>query len=479
MLRAISIICRFHLSRWVSSLLAAVFLIVLASSGHGQQPPAPTPSPTPQTPPPVAPAPVVVPPAQSAAPANPLTAAEAVQLALTQASAFQQAQLSERLAAEDVRQAQAAFLPKLASPSTFIYTSPLLGVPRDTPPSPSFIANNAVTESEALVGVTGEVDLAGRLRATLRRNRALLEAAHAGTEAARRALIQATAEAYYGLALAAAKRRSSELNVAAAEEFERITSLLASGGEVAQVDLLRARLQTTARRDELEQARANESAAADSLRVFVGYDFSAPVAVADLSMTAPQPGDVERFTAEAIAQRPEFAQFEAQRRAARLDVVLARAERRPQLTYNVVGGFDTDSLKPEPLRQHTGTAATLSLTIPIFDWGASKSREQQARLRAKSFESERDLAVRNFTQQFYGARAQALAAASRYQIFNASVADAEKNVQASIARYRSGEAPIIEVSDALTTLATQRAALYQALFDYKQARARLLQVTGQ
>src|SRR5438094_488558 len=58
------------------------------------------------------------------APAPLLTPAEAVRLALLQASSFQQAQLNEQIAAEDVRQAQIAFLPRLASPSSFIYNSP-------------------------------------------------------------------------------------------------------------------------------------------------------------------------------------------------------------------------------------------------------------------------------------------------------------------------------------------------------------------
>jgi len=50
---------------------------------------------------------------------------------------------------------------------------------------------------------------------------------------------------------------------------------------------------------------------------------------------------------------------------------------------------------------------------------------------------------------------------------------------ASIARYRAGEAQIIEVTDAQTMLVTQRAALYQALFDYQTALGRLRQATGQ
>ncbi|HZS04987.1 MAG TPA: TolC family protein [Blastocatellia bacterium] len=462
------------------ALLKILLIVVTAGVGYGQNPtPAPAP-PAQQPTAPTAPPPQNAPPAQPATPATaPLSLDDVTRLALAQASAFQQAQINERLAAEDVRQAQLAFLPRLTSPSTFIYTSPEIGVPATTPRTPAFIAANAVTEYEALIGVTGELDLAGRLRATLRRNRALLEAAHAGTEAARRALVQATAEAYYGLALAAARRSSAELSLSAAQEFERITSLLVGGGEVAEVDLVRARLQTATRRDELEQARAVESAAADSLRVFLGSNFTAPLAVADLSRGLPGTGEVERFTDEAITHRPEFAQFEAQRRAAEFDIRLARAERRPLLTYNLAGGFDTDSLRAEPLRQHSGATGTVSLTIPIFDWGASRSRERQAQLRAQALESTRLLTLRGFAQQFYSARAQALSAAARARIIGASLPDAERNVELSVARYRAGEAQIIEVTDAQNTLAAQRAAYYQALFDYRVALTRLRQATGQ
>jgi outer membrane protein TolC len=59
------------------------------------------------------------------------------------------------------------------------------------------------------------------------------------------------------------------------------------------------------------------------------------------------------------------------------------------------------------------------------------------------------------------------------------VLQAQDNLAASIARYRAGEAQIIEVTDAQTMLVTQRAALYQALFDYQTALGRLRQATGQ
>ena len=409
-----------------------------------------------------------------------LTLDEAVRLALGQASLFEQAKLNERIAAEDVKQARAAFLPRVVSPLSIVYTTPSSAEP--LPGSarvPSFIAANAVGEYQALAGMAGELDVAGRLRAGLKRSRALLEAAHAGTEVARRDLVQAVTENYYGLALATARRRVAEQALAAAEEFERITGLLVNGGEVAQVDLIRARLQTASRRDEMEQARANEAAVADILRSLTGQDFDASIQVIDLLTMVPEQKEIDRYAVTSITTRPEFSQFDAVRRAAEQEISLARSDRRPQLVYSINGGFDSDTVRSAMIREHLGGVLSLGLTIPIFDWGSSKSRERQARLRIQSVETDRALSRRIFTQQFNTSHSQAVSAMVRYRIVNSSIADAEKNVTTSIARYRAGEASIIEVTDAQGTLASQRAALAQALFDFQVSAARLKTAAGQ
>ena len=446
----------------------------------GPKPGVPSPSPIPSATqaPVVSPSPSVSLTTQSSQRPGVLTLDDALRLANALASSLTQAGLNEKIAAEDVRQAQAAFLPRVTAPLSYLYTSPALGVPPGTPRTPSFIANNAISEYEAFTNVSGDIDIAGRLRATLARNRALLEAAHAGTEVARRALAQAVIDAYYGLALATAQRSAAEQNLAAAEEFERITSLLLSGGEVASVDLTRAQLQTIGRRDELERARANEEVAAGSLRVLVGYDFTRPISATDLALAGPVDSEFQQFKLNDISRRPEFAQFEAQVRAAKQEIRIARADRLPQLSYSILGGFDTDSLRPPRLKEHTGISGAISLNIPVFDWGASRSRERQARLRAEIAENERTIASRGFTQQFYVAQAQVASAAARIRLAGIGVTEAQSNLDASIARYRAGEAQIIEVTDALTTLAAQRFALYQAIFDYQTALARLRQATG-
>ncbi len=443
----------------------AVLLALLCLSASRAQ--APSPSPTPQTSPPTQPGST-----------DQITLDEALRLANAQASTYQTAVINERIAAEDVRQAQAAFLPKVSTPLSYLYASPARGLPPGEPRTPSFVSADGIGVTDALVNVAGDLDVAGRLRATLAKNRALLAAAHAGTEAARRALAQAVIETYYGLALANAQRRAAEGNLAAAEEFEHITGLLLSGGEVAPVDLTRAQLQTLTRRDELQRAEANESVAAGALRVFVGYEFSRPINTTDLALAIPIDSEYRQFRVEDVSRRPEFVQLEQEVRAAQQDIRIARADRLPSLSYSINGGFDTDSIKRPRLRQHTGVSAGISLSIPIFDWGATRSREQQARLRADLAENERTLALRGFTQQFYAARAQVESAVARIALAREGITKGENNVAASIARYRAGEAQIVEVTDAQTTLVEQRNALYQAIFDYQTALARLKQTTG-
>ncbi len=436
--------------------LAVLLALVCFSASYAQ---VPSPSPTP--------------------PIESLTLDEALRLANTQASSFRTSVLNERIAAEDVRQAQAAFLPRVSAPLSYIYTSPALGLPPGEPRAPSFVSADGIGVTDALVNVSGDFDIAGRLRATATRSRALLAAARAGTEVARRALAQAVVEAYYGLALANAQRRAAETNLNAALEFENITSLLLSGGEVAPVDLTRAQLQTTTRRDELQRARASEEIAAGALRVFVGYEFSRAINTIDLALALPSDSEYRQFKAEDVPRRPEFVQLEQQLRAARAEIKIARADRLPSLSYSINGGFDTDSLKEPRLKEHTGVSAAISFSIPIFDWGASRSRQRQAQLRVELAENERTVALRGLTQQFYAAQAQAETAATRIALAREGVIKAQDNITASIARYRAGEAQIVEVTDAQTTLVEQRNALYQAIFDYQTALSRLRQATGQ
>jgi outer membrane protein TolC len=412
--------------------------------------------------------------AAAPAPAPPLSLPAATSAALQQVSQLQQAQIQEQVAAEDLKQARAALLPRLRDSFTLTYNSPAR--PPGDPASPSFLSADAVHAYENLFGVAGEWNLG--LVAAVRRNRALLDAARAGTEVARRALVRGVGESYYGAALATAKRIAAEESLRAAEEFEHVTELNFRAGEVPEVDAIRARLQTAARRDDLAQAREAELIADASLGTLLGYGFERTPSIEPL----PQSVDVhllESLTAAGIARRPELAQLAAESRAARADVAGARSAFLPSITYSVDRGFNSESLQPADVRQHRGTLAMAGIDVPLFDWGATRSRLRQAQLQARAAEVQRELTMRELQLEFVTARQEATTAAERVENARAALADAERNVTISIARYRAGEAPISEATDAQTTRAQQRLALQQALADFQVALSHLREAAGE
>ena len=246
-----------------------------------------------------------------AGPARSLTVEEAIALALAQTNAYQQSQLEERIAAQDVKQARTAFLPQLTVPLTYFGTTPSQVRAEGDPLTFSYVSSSAINETIGLFNAAGEIDISGRLRASLRRSRHLLAAAQAGTLVARRALALETVDAYYGLVLARQKRRLAEETLSLAEGFLKVTEGMLQRGEGEESDVLRARATVSAGRDALEQARSGEVAAMDLLRVLTGVDFATPIDVSRIAQNLPTASDFSSYTEELIKARPRAAWLSA------------------------------------------------------------------------------------------------------------------------------------------------------------------------
>ncbi len=400
-----------------------------------------------------------------------LTVDEAVALALANASAYQQSLLDEQSAREDIRQARTAFLPQFSMPLGYIGTTPSRVRAPGDPLTFSFTSASAINETTAFLNATGPIDLSGRLRASLRRSRALLGAARAGTLVARRDLVLATVDAYYGLVLARQKRRLGDETLALAEAFANLAERLRQRGEGEEADVFRARSAAAVRRDELEQARLAESAAMSLLRVLTGVDFVTHVGVTRLTQDVPTVADFMGYTEELVRTRPELAQLDAQKQAALADERVARSELLPELTYGLNAGFDAADVGR--LRQYSGGSAVISLNIPIWNFGASKSRATQARLRARSLELQRDNTLQQLRQEFYTQRAAALSALARIKLAETAANAAQQNLNLIFVRYRQNNAAITDVLDAQANYAATRLAYYQAITDYHTARVGL------
>lgn len=400
-----------------------------------------------------------------------VTVDDAVTLALSNASLYEQSLIDERIAREDLRQARAAFFPQLNLPLTYTGITPSrLRNPGD-PLTLSFVSGSAINETTALMNVSGTVDLAGRLRAALSRSRALLEAASAGTRVARRELALAAVDAYYALALTRQRRRLADETLALAEGFVNVAEGLKVRGEGEETDLFRARAAAATARDALEQARSAEFAAMNLLRTLTGIDFNTEIIVARLTDRVPTASDFNSYTEEIIRSRPELEQIDAQKRAARADARAARRELLPDLSYSLNGGFDAGDFRP--LGRYAGGSAIISLNVPVFNFGTSRSRERQARLRSEQLDIQRELLTRQLRQEFYINRANALGAIERIRDMRLAAEASQQNLTSVFVRYRTKKATILDVIDAQTNYAETRTAYYQAIVDYYTSRVRL------
>lgn len=400
-----------------------------------------------------------------------LSVEQAVTLALDNATSLRVAQFDEQIAGEDVKQARAGLLPQINMPLTYWGTTPSTVRQPGDPLTFSFAASSAINESLGFLSVNGTIDIAGKLRADLKRSRALLAAAHAGTLAARRSLVIATIDAYFGLALTRQRRRLADEALALAEGLASVTEEQQKRGAASETDVLRTRSAARSRRDEFAQAQLAESLAMSQLRVLTGLDYATYITTVRLSDSAPQLMDLLGYREDTIMLRPELAQLDAQKHAALAEARAARRERWPQLTYSLNGGFDAANFRP--LGRYSGGDAIITLNVPIFNFGASKSRATQAELRARSLDVQRDNQVLQLKQEFYAARAGALSALDRTQFASQAATAAQKNLTLTFERYNANKATLLEVLDAESDYNSSRLEYYQAIVDYQSARARL------
>lgn len=400
-----------------------------------------------------------------------LSCSDAIRSALQHASQFTQSEIDEQIAGREVTIARAGFMPVVASPIAYYGNTPSRVHESGAPLVPSFAPSNGINKTSAFLSAGGFVDLSTQLHAALDRSRELLTAAHQGSEDAKRNLVIATVDAYYGLSLARQRRRLADETLALAEAFAQITAELVASGKSEQNDLSRARAEALRRRDELEQARIGESAASDLLHAITGIDPLVHVGVVRPTTEVPTLGALSEQPPAIIASRPQLQQIEAQANAAAADRRSARGERLPQLTYNVAVGFDATDI--HDIHRFTGVGGFLGITVPIYNFGIARAHEAEAVLRQRSLENQHQVLVRTLTQEFFSTRAAALGARERIRVSQERAANAEKNLYDLLGRYRDHKSTITELLDAQSAHSDARSALYQAVTDYESARARL------
>jgi outer membrane protein TolC len=418
--------------------------------------------------------------AQQAAPAPTpilrLTLLDALARARKNSAQFQAAQTDAAISRRDRYQAGTALLPSVNYNTQALYTQsngPGNGV--------RYIANNAVHEYISQGNVHEVLDLASV--SNFRRASAAAAVARARAEIASRGLVVTVVQNYYAVAAAQQKLQSAQKTADEGDRFFKLTQDLEHGGEVAHSDVIKAELQMQERRRQLQEAQLGVLNSRLNLAVLIFPDFNDNYEVGDdLHAPAPLPTIVE-VQQQAARDNPDIRAALAAVREAGAGVIGARAGYLPSLTLDYWYGIDAPQFAANTVingqkLSNLGSSASATLSIPIWNWGATQSRIKQAELRRSQAQRELSLAQRKLLAEIKSLYAESETALNELGGLSRSAELASESLRLTTLRYKNGEATVLEVVDAQTTNAQASSAYQDGAVRYRVALANLQTLTG-
>jgi outer membrane protein TolC len=406
-----------------------------------------------------------------------ITLQDALARARQYGTQIQSANLNVALAKEDRVQAKAAGLPSLSAFNQFIYTE------GNGTPSGVYVANDGVHVYNEQAQVHEEV-LAFVRRGEVRRAMAAEAVARARVDVAQRGLNATVVQDYYSILAAQRKLVNAQTSLREAEQFLDITQKQEKGGEVAHADVIKAQITLQQRQRDLQDGQLNIDKARIALGVLIFPDFRSDFSVADDAQQADILPPLPEAQAKASATSPDLQSARLSVQQAGYEHDIARYGYLPSLSLDFFYGIDANQFavrteRPDELpRQNLGYSAQATLNIPVWNWGATRSKVKQAAIKQQQAELDLTLAQRTLQGNLANAYREAQTALAQLDSLRISLDLSTESLRLTLLRYQAGEANALEVVDAQITLTQARNAYDDGLVRYRLALVILQTLTG-
>jgi outer membrane protein len=392
-------------------------------------------------------------------------------------------------AREDTAQTRAARLPSVSAFNQFIYTQ------GNGTPSGVFVANDGVHVYNEQAVVHEEV-LAFVRHGELNRALAAEAIARAKVEVAARGLSATVIQSYFAIVSAQRKAANLQRSVQEAERFLDITQKQEKGGETAHSDVIKAQIDLQQRQRDLKDTQFAIEKAKIALGVLIFANFSSDFSVVDdLSQAAILP-PVADAQAQATASSPDIKAASASVQETGFEVNVARYGYLPSFGLDFFYGIDANQFAAHtdyPTqasgrstlpnfevngRQNLGYVAQATLNIPVWNWGATRSKIKQAELKRDQAQLDLSLTQKSLQANLAAAYTEAQAAQAQLDSLRSSADLAAESLRLTLLRYQAGEATALEVVDAQNTVNQSRNAQDDGLARYRVALANLQTLMG-
>jgi outer membrane protein TolC len=389
------------------------------------------------------------------------------------------------VARQNTVQSRAALLPNVNYNAQFLYTE------GNGTASGRFIANNGVHEyiSEGNV----HQSLSWQNAAEYRLARAQEALAKARAEIATRGLTVTVTQAYYGFVVAQRKYGIAQHAASEAQQFFEITQKLERGGEVAHSDAIKAQLQLQQQQRALQDAQLEMDRSRMELAVIIFPNFNENFAAVDDLENIPPLPSFQEAEAQAGKQNPQLAAALASMRAANQEVAVAWNSFLPSLGLDYFYGIDANQFAAngtgrtfDPISRQVvnerfrnlGYSAVATLDLPIWNWGAGRSKLKSAHLQRNQAQVELSFAQRKMVADLKTLYSESQTTRSELESLRSSADLAAESLRLTTLRYQAGEATVLEVVDAQNTLTAAQNALGDGQVRFRVSMANLQTLTG-
>jgi outer membrane protein TolC len=217
-----------------------------------------------------------------------------------------------------------------------------------------------------------------------------------------------------------------------------------------------------------------------ALAVLIFQDLSQPFAVVDDLQADTPVALAPEIRQQAVNSSPDLRAAQSAIQQAGFGIQAARAGFLPTFSVDYFYGIDAHQYAVHDPEGHRnlGSVVQATVTVPVWNWGATRSKVRQAELQRQQAELDLRFAQRQIDANASTYYLEAQAARTQIQALRSSADLAEESLRLTLLQYQAGEATALEVVTAQSTVNDARNAYDDGLARYRLAQGNIDLLTG-
>lgn len=287
-------------------------------------------------------------------------------------------------------------------------------------------------------------------------------------------------DAYFGILKAEKALAVARMAVESLEAHVKVARSFYKVGMIPINDLLKAEVELGNAQYDLVRAQNADRLSRSAFNIVLSRPVNAPVNVEDILGYKMRKGDFEEYLETALENRPEMKVLEINILQTDQNIRLAKSGFYPEigLEFDYIKEGDDPDVSGSPFHDSSSWQAMAVASWDFWEWGKTHYtvKEKQA-FRRELVQTKMGLQD-SIRLELKEAMLALDEARENIPTTEKAVEQAEENLRVSEERYKAQVTTSTEVLDAQTLLTQARTNYYNAIYDEKLARARLLRALG-